>query len=145
MGLAMAKGFKSGGRRPGTLNRVTRDVRALANEYTTEAVAVLVDLMRHAENEATRLAASRELLDRAVGKPVQHAELSEKLEPAPADFKAMSDDELWAILYASRTEDERAALSDSARARENRKASQPARNSNTKHERDQLPANGGAR
>ncbi|WP_310631135.1 hypothetical protein [Paraburkholderia sp.] len=79
----MAKGFKTGGRAAGTPNRLTADVRALANEYAAEALTVLVDLMRHAENEAKRLAASRELLDPAVGRPVQRAEVSERLKPAP--------------------------------------------------------------
>ncbi|CAG9219282.1 hypothetical protein PSP6_420008 [Paraburkholderia tropica] len=81
-------------------------MRALANEYTAEALAVLVNLMRHAGNEATRLAASRELLDRAVGKPTQRAEVSGKAETAPADFKAMTDEELWAVVYAGRAERE---------------------------------------
>jgi len=32
--------------------------------------------------------------------------VSTTLEPSPADYKAMSDDELWAILYAGRAERE---------------------------------------
>jgi len=46
------------------------DVRVLAREYTEEAVATLVDLMRHARSDAARGAAVQALLDRGYGKSV---------------------------------------------------------------------------
>jgi hypothetical protein len=45
------------------------DVRELAREYTEEAVATLVDLMRHARSDAARGAAAQALLDRGYGNP----------------------------------------------------------------------------
>ena len=66
----MAKGMKTGGRKAGTPNRATADIKAVTGAYTSEAVGVLVDLMR---NETTpppvRLAAANSLLDRSHGKP----------------------------------------------------------------------------
>jgi hypothetical protein len=100
----MARGFKSGGRARGTPNRVTRDVRALANTYTAEAIATLIDLMRHG-SEQVRLAASRELLDRAVGRPAQHADIrSEVVEARRRSYKEMTNEELQAIIDEAREE-----------------------------------------
>jgi len=56
-------------------------------------------------------------LDSAIGKPKQFTEVSEKLEPAPPDYKAMSDEELWAIIYADSTESERERAIASGNAR----------------------------
>jgi hypothetical protein len=43
-------------------------IAALAKKHTPEVMKTLVHLMRHAEGEATRLGACRELLDRGWGK-----------------------------------------------------------------------------
>ena len=64
-------GERRGGRQPGTPNKATASVRALAQEHSPEAIEKLVYLMRHAETEAARIAAVRELLDRAHGRPTQ--------------------------------------------------------------------------
>jgi hypothetical protein len=64
-------GERRGGRQPGTPNKATASVRALAQEHTPEALEKLVHLMRHAESEAAQIAAIRELLDRAHGRPTQ--------------------------------------------------------------------------
>ncbi|ACC71112.1 conserved hypothetical protein [Paraburkholderia phymatum STM815] len=98
------KGFRTGGRVAGTPNRTTTEIRALAGQYGGEAVARLVDLMRHAENEATRLAAVRELLDRGFGKAVRHAEVSAEVNTTPRSVREMSDEELLAILQEGRAE-----------------------------------------
>lgn len=67
----MAKGMKTGGRKVGTPNRATADIKAVTGAYTSEAVGVLVDLMRDETTPPqTRLAAANSLLDRAHGKPV---------------------------------------------------------------------------
>ena len=77
---------KFGGRRQGALNRGTIDVMALARMHGRDAIATLVDLMRNAEFEAVQVAACRELLDRAYGKPTVAvegsvaAELSREME-----------------------------------------------------------------
>ena len=66
----MAKGMKTGGRKAGTPNRATADIKAVTGAYTSEAVGVLVDLMRNEGTPpAVRLAAANSLLDRSHGKP----------------------------------------------------------------------------
>ena len=69
-------GKRAGAGRPaGALGRVTADIRALAQPYAASAVAELARLAGltdapGAANEATRVAALRELLDRAYGRSV---------------------------------------------------------------------------
>ena len=66
----MAKGMKTGGRKVGTPNRATADIKAVTGAYTSEAVQTLVDLMRNENTPpAVRLSAANSLLDRACGKP----------------------------------------------------------------------------
>ena len=65
----MAKGCKTGGRAKGSLNKVTAEVKLIARRHGIEAVAALVAIMRQATSDATRIAAIKELLDRAYGKP----------------------------------------------------------------------------
>jgi hypothetical protein len=63
---------KAGGRRKGTPNKATADVKAMAGVYTGEAIAVLVAIMRRKNaSDAVRLAAADKLLDRACGRPGQ--------------------------------------------------------------------------
>ena len=62
---------KTGGRKKGTPNKATADVRALAEKYGPKAIAELARLATKAKSEATRVAAIRELLDRAYGRPGQ--------------------------------------------------------------------------
>jgi hypothetical protein len=54
---------------PGGRPRELADVKALAREHTTEAIATLVELMRTAKTDSARAAAASELLSRAWGKP----------------------------------------------------------------------------
>ena len=90
-----------GGRRPGAgrpkgaRNKVTADVMAAAQVYTTEALKTLAYLMRNAEAEAARVAACREILDRAHGKPAQTVDTTitdNRLVAAPLE-KARDNDE----------------------------------------------------
>ena len=62
---------KGVGRRPGSLNKVTADVKALAQEYGPKAIEVLAHIMVNGETEPGRVAASKEILDRAYGKSRQ--------------------------------------------------------------------------
>src|SRR5262245_7890914 len=70
----------SGGRRPGsgrkkgTPNKVTAEIKELAQKYGPEAIAELARLATKAESEAARVAAIRELLDRGYGRAVQPIE-----------------------------------------------------------------------
>ena len=82
----MAAGRKTGGRKPGSLNKETVEIKALAQVYGPTAIARLAklsglmlgedgELLPPAESEATQVAALKELLDRGYGKarqPVEH-------------------------------------------------------------------------
>ena len=62
---------KTGGRKIGVLNKSTQDIKALAGNYGSIAIAELARLATEATNEQTRVSACKELLDRGYGKPVQ--------------------------------------------------------------------------
>ena len=69
------KGKKTGGRKAGVPNKATRDIRELAQQHTGKAIEELSRLASHAESEAARVAAIKELLDRGYGKskqPLEH-------------------------------------------------------------------------
>lgn len=68
----------AGGRRPGAgrpagrKNKVTESVKKIAQEYGEEAIKNLVEIMRDGDlPPAARVAASKEILDRAYGKATQ--------------------------------------------------------------------------
>jgi hypothetical protein len=67
----MALGKKTGGRKRGTPNKATADVRSMAKEYGAAAIERLADLMKNAESEQAQIAAAKELLDRGYGKSTQ--------------------------------------------------------------------------
>lgn len=69
----MARGGKreGAGRPKGAANRATRDIREAAQEYSAEALAVLVKVATMGESEAAKVAAANSILDRAHGKPSQ--------------------------------------------------------------------------
>jgi hypothetical protein len=62
---------KTGGRKKGTPNKATREVKDLAQQYAPDALKELARLAREAENESARVSAIKELLDRAYGKAPQ--------------------------------------------------------------------------
>jgi len=64
-------GERRGGRTAGTPNKATAEVKATAQKYTAESIQVLATIMKTGESEQARIAAARELLDRAHGKPAQ--------------------------------------------------------------------------
>ncbi len=66
---------KTGGRTKGTPNKATAEVRAVALDHAPSALAELARLATGAENEATRVAACREILDRAYGRPKQELDI----------------------------------------------------------------------
>lgn len=64
------------GRRKGIPNKATIEIKALARQYGPEAVAELARIagltkQPGSENEATRVAAIKELIDRGYGKATQ--------------------------------------------------------------------------
>jgi hypothetical protein len=60
-----------GGRQPGTPNRTTAEVAALAREHTAECIAELARIAMNSKSEETRLRAIDMLLDRGHGRPAQ--------------------------------------------------------------------------
>ena len=65
-------GERRGGRKPGTPNKVTADVRVLAGQYGPKALKVLAEIMGNTKQPAAaRVSAAKELLDRAYGKAPQ--------------------------------------------------------------------------
>jgi len=62
-------GRKTGGRQPGTPNKTTAEIRAVAQQYAPDALKELARLAMEAESESARIAAIKELLDLAYGKP----------------------------------------------------------------------------
>ena len=71
----MTKRLKTGGRKKGTPNKATADLKKLARKHGPWALKALRHLAEHAETEQVRLAACRELLDRGFGRPAQYNEL----------------------------------------------------------------------
>jgi len=69
-------------RTKGATNKQTLDVKELARDYTAEAVEALAYLMRHAESEAAKVAAVKEILDRGHGKPKQAVDIDANVQTA---------------------------------------------------------------
>lgn len=66
------------GRKPGSVNKVTAEIRSAAQAYGAEALETLAELMRDSDNPGVRVAAAKELLDRGYGRSSQHVELTGK-------------------------------------------------------------------
>ncbi len=66
----MAKRQKTGGRRKGTPNKVTAEIRDAAQQYTVEALGGLAEIARNGDSDAARVAAWKAILDRGHGRPV---------------------------------------------------------------------------
>lgn len=64
-------GERRGGRRKGTLNKATADLKALAGKHTPAALRTLAKVMADSDSDAARVAAAKELLDRGHGKAPQ--------------------------------------------------------------------------
>lgn len=65
------------GRKVGSPNKVTSEIRALAGEHADEAIRTLVDLMSRNETPAAaRISAAKELLERGYGKSGNFATLA---------------------------------------------------------------------
>ena len=101
---------KTGGRKPGTLNKVTADIKAMAGEYGERAIQELARLATNANNEQTRVSACKEILDRAYGKAPQSLEhsgrISNKIEEEVSDLEVART---VAFLLTNATEKTKAA------------------------------------
>ncbi len=67
----MAQGLKTGGRRKGTPNKATAEIRGHAQQYTTEALEGLAQIARTSDSDAAKVAAWKAILDRGHGRPAQ--------------------------------------------------------------------------
>lgn len=69
----MSGGKREGAGRPkGRRNKITADIKALAQVYAPSAIKTLAEIMTGAEQPpAARVAAAKELIDRGYGKAVQ--------------------------------------------------------------------------
>src|SRR5579864_9058259 len=59
------------GRKAGSQNKVTVELKEAARGYTTEALRVLVQVAKSGKSESARVAAASAILDRGHGKPKQ--------------------------------------------------------------------------
>ena len=92
---------KWGGRTKGTPNKATGEVRELAQACAPAAIAELARLAAHAKTEATRVAAIKEILDRAHGKAAQAVELGGRRgDPIPVEMVPSAAEQLRAKLEA---------------------------------------------
>ena len=69
-GFTKGKSGNPGGR-PKKDHEAAARVAELARKHCPRAIGILVDIMKHGEKEATRLAAAMAILDRGIGKPLQ--------------------------------------------------------------------------
>ncbi|WP_297803429.1 hypothetical protein, partial [uncultured Brevundimonas sp.] len=86
------------GRRKGTPNKATADIRALAQVHAEKAMTELARLATSAESEAARVAAIKELFDRGFGKAKQsldHSSSDGSMVPKPSRIiiEAATDDD----------------------------------------------------
>lgn len=66
---------RTGGRKKGTPNKATAEVKALAQCWGEQAISTLATLMEKGDTDQVRISAARELLDRGYGRPRQSMEL----------------------------------------------------------------------
>ena len=64
-------GERRGGRKKGTPNRISTEIREAARRYGREALRLHVKLMRASKNEDVRQRSANVILDRAYGRPSQ--------------------------------------------------------------------------
>jgi hypothetical protein len=93
-----APGERRGGRKPGTPNKHTAEIRAVAQQYGPAAIAALAELSglapgTRAESETARIAAIKELLDRGYGKSAQPLSGDADAPPMLIDFRWADADE----------------------------------------------------
>ncbi|WP_017521957.1 hypothetical protein ACQCLI_18155 [Pseudomonas nitroreducens] len=75
----MAHGGKreGAGRKPGSRNKITADIKLVAQSFGEEAIKHLVEIARDGDAApAARVAAVKEILDRGFGKSKQEMEVS---------------------------------------------------------------------
>src|SRR5262249_48720924 len=81
-GRGSKPGEHRGGRKKGTRNRCTREIKALAQMHGAKAIEQLARIAFASESDSARVAAIKELLDRGYGKTTQpvEAEMRQQVE-----------------------------------------------------------------
>jgi hypothetical protein len=64
------------GRKAGSPNKITAEIKAIAQEHGQKAIELLVDMMYSAQSDSTKVMAAKELLDRGYGKATQYNEVT---------------------------------------------------------------------
>lgn len=64
------------GRKAGSPNKITAEIKAIAQEHGEKAIKLLVDMMYTAQSDSTKVMAAKELLDRGYGKATQYNEVT---------------------------------------------------------------------
>lgn len=67
----MANGSKTGGRKKGTPNKATLDIKAYAQKFGKEGIDILMSIARNSQFDAAKVSAVKELFDRGYGKSAQ--------------------------------------------------------------------------
>jgi hypothetical protein len=100
-----------GGKRPGAgrpvgrPNKITADIKVLAQVHAATAIRELAIILTASENDQARIAAAKELLDRGFGKATQHAEITGKDEgPVEMNTTVIIEDEVKAAVRKFRKE-----------------------------------------
>ena len=81
----MATGRKTGGRRAGTPNKATAEIKAAFQQHGDELVKALLALTK-SDDERVRLGAIQAALDRGYGRPAQAVQLGADPDSAPVVF-----------------------------------------------------------
>ncbi len=85
-------GQREGAGRPeGALNKITRPVKELAAEHGPDSIKKLIHLRDHADSEQVQFAATKELLDRAYGRPHQEIAIEDKTITTVIDRTGLPD------------------------------------------------------
>ena len=92
---------KTGGRPKGVGNKATADIKAAAREYSADALKELARLAVEAESEPARVAAIKEILDRAYGKATQPISGDKDEAPIRIDLSGWDDDMLRKVAATS--------------------------------------------
>lgn len=94
--MARAK-VPGSGRKKGTPNKATAEIKELAREHGPKAIAALARILSSGDSDTARIAAAKELLDRGYGKSTAVQELSgpggAPLSPPRLVIQRLSSDE----------------------------------------------------
>ncbi len=77
---------KTGGRRKGTPNKTTAELRGAAQQYTLAALEGPAQIARTSESDAAKVAAWKAILDRGHGRPAQAIQVGADPDSVPVVF-----------------------------------------------------------